>query len=137
MESVFSIIIIVAVTIMAMRRLNMRDKKAASPKSASVKTTSTKPASAKTTSTRPVYEGAVHDFDRPVKTSRISATTLKDDRNNDWLAKQMREERSALNAMSEMFGLKLSHMANCEARNIRKEHHDNCDAGSIDVAKGR
>lgn len=127
MESVFSIIIIVAVTIMALRRLNMRDKKAASPKSAS----------AKTTSTRPVSEGAVHDFDRPVKTSRISATTLKDDRNNDWLAKQMREERSALNAMSEMFGLKLSHMANCEARNIRKEHHDNCDAGSIDVAKGR
>ena len=127
MESVFSIIIIVAVTIMALRRLNMRDKKAASPKSTS----------AKTTLTRPVSEGAVHDFDRPVKTSRISATTLKDDRNNDWLAKQMREERSALNAMSEMFGLKLSHMANCEARNIRKEHHDNCDAGSIDVAKGR
>ena len=127
MESVFSIIIIVAVTIMALRRLNMRDKKAASPKSTS----------AKTTSTRPVSEGAVHDFDRPVKTSRISATTLKDDRNNDWLAKQMREERSALNAMSEMFGLKLSHMANCEARNIRKEHHDNCDADGVDVAKGR
>ena len=64
-----------------------------------------------------------------------------DDRKNDWLARQLEEERRAAFRVSSMFGFKYNagadHAANCDAREIREEHNRSCDAGGIDVAKGK
>ena len=37
------------------------------------------------------------------------SSTLRDDRNNDWLARQLREEHRAFKMTSEMFDLKIEH----------------------------
>ncbi len=64
-----------------------------------------------------------------------------DDKNNDWLAKQLEEEKKIQGRLSEMFGLrynaKKDHEANCDAARIKKEHEKNCNADGIDTAKGR
>lgn len=75
----------------------------------------------------PKHEGGV-------KKSSKGSLALKDDRNGDWLAKQLREERSSYYAMSAMFGLKTNHAANCDAYEIKREHYENCDADRVDTA---
>ncbi|MBQ7565051.1 MAG: hypothetical protein IJT16_13820 [Lachnospiraceae bacterium] len=64
-----------------------------------------------------------------------------DDRKNDWLARQLEEERRAAYRVSAMFGFKYNakadHAANCDAREIRQEHSKNCDAEGIDNARGK
>ena len=69
----------------------------------------------------------------PVKqTARKSATTLKDNKYDDWLARQLMEENRALAKVSDMFQLKQSHTNKCEAEFIKRFHESNCDAGGID-----
>ena len=63
--------------------------------------------------------------------------SLHDDLTGDWLAEQMREERRSMYKMSEMFGLKAEHAANCDAAMLKSEHHTGCDAKGIDRAKVR
>lgn len=58
--------------------------------------------------------------------------TLKDDRSNDWMAKQLRDEALAMARVSDMFKLKQSHMSNCDADFIKRFHESNCDANGID-----
>ena len=71
------------------------------------------------------------------KTDRaIHAYRMLEDRENDWLARQRREEAATERRFSAMYGLKRMHEENCPARNLRDEHHRNCDATSIDTAKG-
>lgn len=53
-----------------------------------------------------------------------AATVLKEDRNNDWLAKQMREEQRIL-MKSEMYELKEAHAASCDARELKEVHRLN------------
>lgn len=67
-----------------------------------------------------------------------NGTILKDDRNNDWLAMQLREEAKARVRMSDMFQMKIQHSNKCDAEFIKRFHESNCDANGIDtgVSKG-
>lgn len=58
---------------------------------------------------------------------------LKDDKNNDWLAQQLREEAKAKVRMSDMFQLRYEHMNKCDAEFIKRFHESNCDAEGIDT----
>ena len=64
-----------------------------------------------------------------------------DDRKNDWLARQLEEERRAAFRVSSMFGFKYNagadHAANCDARELRDEHSRNCEAEGVDTARGK
>lgn len=63
--------------------------------------------------------------------------TLRDDKNNDWLARQLREEHKAFKATSEMFDLKIEHASHCDARLLEQYHKRNCTASGIDLANGK
>jgi hypothetical protein len=65
-----------------------------------------------------------------------NSSILRDDRTNDWLAKQLREEHRAFKATSEMFDLKIEHASHCDARFIEQFHKRNCDARGVDLANG-
>ena len=60
---------------------------------------------------------------------------LMDDREHDWLAGQLRDERTAKRRMSDMFDLKMEHSRSCEAEMLRQFHSSNCNAEGIDTAK--
>ncbi|MBR5359857.1 MAG: hypothetical protein IK123_03110 [Lachnospiraceae bacterium] len=60
---------------------------------------------------------------------------LMDDREHDWLAGQLRDERTAKRRMSDMFDLKMDHSRNCDAEMLRQFHSSNCDAEGVDTAK--
>ena len=45
-----------------------------------------------------------------------NSSVLRDDRANDWLARQLREEHRAFKATSEMFDLKIEHASHCDAK---------------------
>ncbi|MBQ6129242.1 MAG: hypothetical protein IJI51_06255 [Lachnospiraceae bacterium] len=61
---------------------------------------------------------------------------LRDDKNNDWLARQLRDEHKAFKATSEMFDLKIEHASHCDARLLEQFHRRNCDASGVDLANG-
>lgn len=67
---------------------------------------------------------------KPSAAARSRFRELEDD-SNDWLARQMNEERKAYREMSEMFEAKLSHMSNCAAENLRLDHTLHCDAKEV------
>ena len=72
-----------------------------------------------------------------LNTSSASAKiepALRDDRSNDWLAKQLRDEAKAATYVKEMFNLKYDHYKSCDAETIKRFHEDNCDASGIDTA---
>ena len=58
-----------------------------------------------------------------------------EDRRNDWLARQMAEERAAARRMSEMFQMKLEHRYNCEAEMLKQFHEARCDANEVDTGE--
>ncbi len=62
------------------------------------------------------------------------AVSLMEDRNHDWLAGQLREERRALRRTSEMFDLKVAHASSCDAQMIKDFHSRQCDANGVDTA---
>ena len=66
-----------------------------------------------------------------------NSSVLRDDKTNDWLARQLREEHRAFKATSEMFDLKIEHASHCDARLIEQFHRRTCDAEGIDLANGR
>ena len=61
---------------------------------------------------------------------------LRDDRHNDWLARQLEEEHRAFKATSEMFDLKIEHASHCDAKLLEQFHRKNCTAEGIDLANG-
>ncbi|MBR2529478.1 MAG: hypothetical protein IKE35_00450 [Lachnospiraceae bacterium] len=64
------------------------------------------------------------------------SSVLRDDKNNDWLARQLRDEHKAFKATSEMFDLKIEHASHCDARIMEQFHRRNCDASGVDLANG-
>ena len=67
------------------------------------------------------------------KVSRLSETFMKDDRKNDWLARQMHEEEKILRR-GDMLDLGASHAASCDADLLKRyhlfaEHDDSVDSG--------
>ncbi|MCR5686587.1 MAG: hypothetical protein K6G58_00950 [Lachnospiraceae bacterium] len=63
-------------------------------------------------------------------------TVLRDDKANDWLARQLQDEHKAFKATSEMFDLKIEHASHCDARLLEQFHRRNCTASGIDLANG-
>lgn len=61
--------------------------------------------------------------------------SLKDDRENDWFAKQLREEHLAFKRTSEMFNLKIEHASVCDARMLADFHASHCEAKDVDRAE--
>ena len=74
---------------------------------------------------------------RPSALRLQGSMTLRDDRSNDWMAKQLREEAQSMVRVSEMFQLKQAHMNNCDAEFIRRFHESGCDAHGIDDGSPR
>ena len=62
---------------------------------------------------------------------------LLEDRENDWLARQIREESECERHFSAMYGLKRLHEENCPARRLRDVHHAECDADGVDTGTTR
>ena len=54
-----------------------------------------------------------------------------EDRKNDFLARQIREERQSKINMDDMFQLKKSHADHCDANYVRMIHQTNCDAEAL------
>lgn len=65
--------------------------------------------------------------------SLTSVNALMDDRENDWLANQLRDEHKAFKQTSAMFDLKIEHVSHCDSRLLSTYHHINCDASGIDT----
>ena len=66
-----------------------------------------------------------------------NSSVLRDDRANDWLAQQLREEHRAFKVTSEMFDLKIEHASHCDAKLMEQFHRKYCDASGIDLANGK
>lgn len=60
---------------------------------------------------------------------------IKDDREHDWLHRQLIEEHQAYRRTSAMFNLKYEHAASCDARKVAQYHRENCDAHGVDNAE--
>ena len=58
---------------------------------------------------------------------------LRDDRNGDWLARQLMDERRSLVMVNIMFQLK-GNKENANAKMLKEMHERNCDANGIDRA---
>ena len=56
---------------------------------------------------------------------------LMEDRKNDWLAKQMREEEKILRK-GDFLDLGAGHSKSCNAKELKLFHIENCDADDID-----
>ena len=65
-----------------------------------------------------------YETPKPTKQNRNTTSTLRasEDRKNDWLAKELAEERQAALRVRMMFGIKDSASA------VKSQHHNNCNA---------
>ena len=61
-----------------------------------------------------------------------NSSVLRDDKTNDWLARQLRDEARAMSMLSDMFQLKTEHSNSCDAEFIRRFHESNCDSHGVD-----
>ena len=82
----------------------------------------------------PHYESIRHsegsfDASPAVRKRTLTSTTLRDDRKNDWMAKQLREERRIRNSTD----LGAVHDDHCEAREIKTQHAAAHRAGRIEI----
>lgn len=68
--------------------------------------------------------------------SKAQSSVLLEDRNNDWLANQLREEHKAFKRTKDMFNLKIEHASHCDARYVKQLHATNCDAKTVGTAQG-
>lgn len=57
--------------------------------------------------------------------STSSGNLIQDDRENDWLAKEIQYERRVL--FSEASILRQEHFINCDADKLKAEHEENCE----------
>ena len=63
-------------------------------------------------------EGLDHTFSAGGDEKAIRAYRRLEDRENDWLAQQLREEKASEKRFSAMFGLKLEHVLRCDADGV-------------------
>lgn len=85
------------------------------------------------TPTRPTVKRVSSVYNTKTARQAVSAQ-LKDDRSNDWLAKQLRDEHTAFKGASAMFGLKIEHASHCDAMLLKNYHSSRCDAKGVDTA---
>lgn len=60
-----------------------------------------------------------------------------EDRDNDWLANQMREERAALYRLQDMFSFRMQGRNITDAELLKEFHVEHCDADRVDRAAGK
>ena len=94
------------------------------------------PSAVKSTGVRKKAVGSQEAYIGMKQGQKYAGSTLRDDRTNDWLARQLRDEHSAFKMASEMFGLKIEHSAHCDAKLLKHYHHLKCDASGVDTAEG-
>lgn len=70
------------------------------------------------------------------RTTLAALSATMENRGNDWLARQLSEERIVKKKMSDMFDLKQQHAADCDAEYNKMAHANNCDANGVDRARG-
>ena len=77
-----------------------------------------------------VYQGGASG-----KTMRAERAThtLMENRNSDWLAEELRDEKRALYRINAMFGQQMEHKQICDARMLKEYHLEHCSAGGIDT----
>lgn len=75
----------------------------------------------------------------PISTMREGkiSSSLRDDRNNDWLACQMRYEKNSLARLKDMFGFHMEGRGMSDAELLKEFHASHCSAGGIDKASGK
>ena len=79
-----------------------------------------------------VYQGGVS---RNTMRAERATHTLMENRANDWLATELREERQALYRTNAMFGQQMEHKQICDARMLKEYHLEHCGAEGIDMAE--
>ena len=84
--------------------------------------------------TRPTVKRVSNVYNTKSEKRQAVSAQLKDDRVNDWLAKQLRDEHVAFKGASEMFGLKIEHSSHCDAMLLKNFHSSRCDAKGVDTA---
>lgn len=68
----------------------------------------------------------------PVRKKKVETDAwAMEDRKNDFLARQLREEHQRKITMDDMFQLKKSHADHCDADYVRVSHQSNCDAEAL------
>ena len=82
-------------------------------------------------------DGQVHKKGRAGKKMskrerEVLVTKMMEDREHDWLARQLAEEKRALRRMSEMFDIKISHSKSWDAESLKRFHAENCSAEGVD-----
>jgi len=69
---------------------------------------------------------------REKKTSISQISRAMENRSDDWLARQLADERQAKKRMSDMFQLREEHARHCASDSIREEHTRACQAEGVD-----
>lgn len=65
------------------------------------------------------------------------SSTLHDDKTNDWLARQLRDEHKAFRMTSEMFDLKIEHASHCDARLLAQFQGKYRNFHGVDTGTGK
>lgn len=135
MEDLFGVIVFIIICTVIF--VNQKSKKSASKK------VSTPRAVIKSSSTntkyvaKPVSNTPTKVANNKILAAEVNHNMLADDRTNDWLARQLRDEHLAFKQTKDMFDLKIEHASHCDAKYIRDFHHRECDAQRIDTASGK
>ena len=126
MNDLFSVIVFIVVFVLILVKIAKKSNANAAQKSRAAK-------AARYTNYRPHKD--IVSVSRDMSDKRGNSV-LRDDKNNDWLARQLRDEHKAFKATSEMFDLKIEHASHCDARLLEQYHRRNCTASGIDLANG-
>lgn len=139
-------IVFILVILVIVRRVKLNNDKAGTkrpvlnqpprqPVAAPSKVTYERPANKPANPTRTNTASSMASSTSGMMKDSSKRLTGMEDRQHDWLARQLAEERVAYRRMSDMFELKRSHEASCDARSIQMEHEEHCDADGIDNAE--
>ncbi|MCR4990019.1 MAG: hypothetical protein K6A38_04065 [Lachnospiraceae bacterium] len=79
-----------------------------------------------------VYQGGIS---RSSFRAEKATHTLMENRNNDWLAEELRDEQRALYRTNIMFGQQMEHRQVCDAKMLKEFHLEHCSAGGADTGQ--
>ncbi len=134
MSGLVSVIIFVGIFFLFIKRsLKMNASSEQKSQFAPTRRANAKPSAPKYTNYKP--HGDIVSVSRDMGDKKNSSV-LCDDKANDWLAQQLRDEHKAFKVTSEMFDLKIEHASHCDARLLEQFHRRNCQAGGVDLANG-
>ena len=141
MDDFIGIVIFIIICFVIITRTKAKggtaSKKQASVKSSSTRAIANQSSVKKSSTVTKSVPAKVVTAKKDVASAQVNHNMLADDRANDWLAKQLRDEHIAFKNTKDMFDLKIEHASHCDAKYIRDFHHRECDATKIDTASGK